>query len=127
MCDTVARVQASRRLVSRTSERAVKLLSKTVQHRFPLSRAPAPAPGCPTRLRARLSGVVGVRTLPYENLSDELVGGLVDFHWDEDAQAFLDYGKHVGDGAIVEEVLVRCRRGNDRRTGIVSCAETASR
>lgn len=59
----------------------------------------------------RLASITGIESLPYRELSSELRGALWDLHWNNETKAFLDYGRHVSDGAIVEEVIVRCLRG----------------
>lgn len=63
----------------------------------------------------RLSAVVGTKSVPYGDIFEELVGGMFDFHWDEETEAFHDYGEHVSDGGIVNEVIVRCQKGATHR------------
>lgn len=49
--------------------------------------------------------------VPYGEMYGEIVEGLFDLHWDDNDGAFFDYGRHVSDGGVVTEVVMRCRRG----------------
>lgn len=62
---------------------------------------------CPVRL----SAVVGVTSLPYGDLFDELMGGMFELHWDTEMEAFFDHGTHVSDGELTDEVIMRCQKG----------------
>lgn len=59
----------------------------------------------------RLSAAVGVESLPYGDLLHELSGGIYELHWNQEEEAFFDRGNHVSDGELVDEVLVRCKKG----------------
>lgn len=59
----------------------------------------------------RLATVVGTHSLPYEELSNELVAGIFDLHWNEEAGTFFDYGKHISDGKVIDEAIMRCQKG----------------
>lgn len=56
---------------------------------------------------------------------EEMVGGMFDIHWDQDAEAFFDRGNHVSDGELTDEVLMRCRKGAS--TSISVCLRRFSR
>lgn len=59
----------------------------------------------------RLAGVVGVESVPYGVIFDEIIGGMFNLHWDPETEAFFDYGEHVSDGELVNEAVVRCQQG----------------
>ncbi|CAM9340838.1 unnamed protein product, partial [Hapterophycus canaliculatus] len=62
------------------------------------------------RVMQSLSSALGVEgSVPYGNLYDELLGGVFDFHWEEEEEAFFDRGLHVSDGELVDEVIMRCK------------------
>lgn len=63
---------------------------------------------------ASLSAVVGADSLPYGELFDEVVGGMFELHWDGEEEAFFDYGVHMADGELVDEVIMRCQNGASR-------------
>lgn len=60
---------------------------------------------------ARLATAVGVNGLPYGELYDELVGGMFELHWDKEHEAFFDHGKHMADGEVIKEAIMRCQQG----------------
>lgn len=66
----------------------------------------------------RLSTAVGIQTLPYDELLNELMGGMFDLHWDKEIEAFFDHGNHVSDGEVVDEAVMRCQQGDETR-GII--------
>lgn len=82
-------------------------------------RRPEPSPDpCFYACLGRLSANVDVDGLPYGELFGELVGGMFDLHWDQEQEAFFDFGQHVSDGELVTEVTVRCKKGAASVTGI---------
>lgn len=62
-------------------------------------------------LGPRLAGVVGVESVPYGEIFDEIVRGMFNLHWDQETEAFFDYGEHVSDGELVNEATMRCQKG----------------
>jgi len=61
-----------------------------------------------TVLRSLASQLGDGTAREYEALAEELAGAVVQLHWNEEAQAFHDFGKHDNHGEFRKMVVVRC-------------------